>query len=88
MPTYDMGTDEEMRPGESFPVMYCRKGKLPRDGTLVWEFWCPNCRCWHIHSAAPGHRAAHCHDRAPPFEDGYVLALDPRRARKQATEGD
>jgi hypothetical protein len=68
-----------MRPGELFPVMYCREEKLPR-GTRVWTFWCPHCRRRHTHSAEPGHRVAHCDLKSPFYERGYVLAFDPRRA--------
>jgi hypothetical protein len=79
--TIKMGTDDEMRPGELFPVMYCRKEKLP-DGTAVWTFLCPHCCRRHMHSAGPGHRVAHCHDPASPFaRDGYVLALAPKKKR-------
>jgi hypothetical protein len=44
------------------------------DGT--WKFWCQHCGRHHTHSAAPGHRAAHCHADSSPYRDtGYVLRL-------------
>jgi hypothetical protein len=82
MPTYPMGADDEMRPGELFPVMYCCAERLP-DGTPVWTFCCPGCGRRHTHSAAPGHRAAHCPPDTPLYARGYVLALAPRRPYAQ-----
>lgn len=82
MTIYDMGTDDEMQPGELFPVMYCREVRAT-DGGKRWTFLCPHCRRQHTHGAAPGHRRAHCEDPSSPFaERGYVLALAPRRPRQ------
>ena len=63
-----IGTDEEMCPGETFPLMYCREEKLPH-GTRVWTFWCPHCQRDHTHSPEPGHRRAHCGDWRSPFNE-------------------
>ena len=39
-------------------------------------FWCDHCNQEHIHSAAEGHRVAHCHDRQGPYHGrGYILKL-------------
>lgn len=37
-----------------------------------WAVFCPACRCWHFHSAEPGHRAAHCITK-PGMGKGYIL---------------
>jgi hypothetical protein len=75
-----MGTDDEMRPGERFPVMYCRAERLS-DGTPVWTFRCPGCGRKHTHSAEAGHRVAHCPPDTPFYERGYVLALASKPTR-------
>lgn len=37
---------------------------------------CPYCEIPHVHSAEPGHRAAHCHRKESPFlATGYVLDI-------------
>lgn len=37
---------------------------------------CPFCEVPHVHSAEPGHRAAHCHRKESPFlATGYVLDI-------------
>ena len=28
----------------------------------IWKVWCRYCDRWHSHGAAPGYRAAHCHN--------------------------
>ena len=45
-------------------------------GVTVWRVWCAHCCRWHQHGAGEGHREAHCHDPASPYErSGYNLAL-------------
>lgn len=39
----------------------------------VYTFWCPFCAVWHQHSAANGHRTAHCNNKSPFHEPGYIL---------------
>ena len=74
------------------PVVRCREETWD-DGTKRWVFWCPFCRCEHVHSAGPGHRTAHCgshHEvnghlvrHESPFKaTSYVLELEP--VRKQS----
>lgn len=50
-----------------------------RDPT-TFTMWCDDCRAYHSHGAAPGHRLAHCHDlpkrpasRSRYYDTGYVL---------------
>lgn len=72
--------------GLKMPVFKCREIRLPC-GTKAWTFWCPICEKDHIHSAAAGHRVAHCADNfvmgdrvvklESPFRNtGYCLILD------------
>lgn len=50
--------------------------------------WCPACQCHHRHGwslsadpAVPQYRAAHCHDKASPFDaTGYMIAPFPPSA--------
>ncbi len=44
-------------------------------GRTLWRVWCRHCATWHQHGPGEGHREAHCHDPASPYErNGYNLA--------------
>ena len=45
----------------------------------LWAVWCDHCDDWHWHGPLEGHRIAHCHDPASPYEArGYNIQLvDP-----------
>ena len=45
------------------------------DGSTYWLVWCKNCREWHRHGPAEGHREAHCNDPGSPhWKSSYNLA--------------
>jgi hypothetical protein len=61
---------------KQIPVVLCEPVGNP--GRINWRFWCEFCKTNHSHGAMPGHRSAHCHDKASPFkESGYILELRP-----------
>ena len=44
------------------------------DGVVQWVVWCDHCQALHTHGPAEGHRWAHCHDAASPYQaSGYNL---------------
>ncbi|MEM6468067.1 MAG: hypothetical protein AAF802_00755 [Planctomycetota bacterium] len=46
------------------------------DGVTRLRVFCPHCEVWHYHGPRLGHREAHCHDPASPFErTGYNLQM-------------
>ena len=57
------------------------KGFIIERGNPTFNFWCPFCKCNHIHNWSAGsggkeHRVAHCYIDSSPFrETGYYLQL-------------
>ena len=48
-------------------------------GRELWAVWCDHCDDWHWHGPLAGHRIAHCHDPASPYEArGYNIQLVER----------
>ncbi len=67
---------------KDYPLIRARRSIDP-NGTALLTFWCPFCKCEHVHGAGArrgngdGHRVAHCHVAESPFrERGYVLWED------------
>ncbi len=61
------------------PLIRVRRVHRP-DGVALLAFWCPFCKCEHVHGAGlhpgdgDGHRVAHCHAPESPFRrGGYVV---------------
>ena len=45
-----------------------------RHGSSSLVVWCFFCRAWHFHGMGNGHRVAHCHNPASPYDRwGYIL---------------
>jgi hypothetical protein len=63
------------------PVVLCKPINFGEGAR--WRFWCPFCRKYHTHGAAPGHRVAHCHTEEgyAAWPEGYELRLDPTAPR-------
>jgi hypothetical protein len=69
----------------TFPIMLCEPVRPQHRGEpWTWRFWCRFCLRYHHHSAAPGSRAAHCHNDASPYAAGYTLRLDPQYKKLNA----
>ena len=70
--------------GDGIPRLAAVPGRLHPE---LLRVWCRFCRCWHLHGAGYGHRAAHCADLdrrcrpvVSPYKDtGYYL-VSPDRA--------
>jgi hypothetical protein len=62
------------------PVIGCQSS------LRTWYFYCPYCRCTHVHGPIAGHHAARCLPRvdSPYKETGYILAPSDRLARLRA----
>ena len=58
-------------------------------GATRWIVWCKHCNKWHKHGPMEGHREAHCHDPASPYQrDGYNLALAGKFDEAEITMAD
>ena len=61
---------------------------LREDGAGL-KVWCPFCRKWHLHGWGFGHRIAHCHESASPFQEtGYKLRAATRAVSKAVKDAE